>query len=123
MAQRLLYCSWPRHMVPEDRPMDLVEKAAQRLAQLKKAGIDVTVTEAARADQAPATGHAAEALSTPERLAQALERAKAGEIRTAVAVPPRPPAIQVAHVDPQAAHVDARALAAADVDRQAAPAN
>ena len=51
--------------------MDLVEKAAQRLAQLKKAGVDVPEMEAASA--APATTES-DPIPTPERLAQAVER-------------------------------------------------
>jgi receptor protein-tyrosine kinase len=49
--------------------MDLVEKAAQRLAQLQKAGIDVPVPQAPGTPPPPA----AESIPTPERLAQAIE--------------------------------------------------
>ena len=49
--------------------MDLVEKAAQRLAQLQKAGIDVPVPQVPGTPSSPA----AEPVPTPERLAQALE--------------------------------------------------
>jgi protein-tyrosine kinase len=53
--------------------VDLIEKAAQRLAELKKAGIHAPTPETAPDTSAPA----AEAIPTPERLAQALERAQA----------------------------------------------
>jgi receptor protein-tyrosine kinase len=72
--------------------MDLVEKAAQRLAELKKAGVDVPVVGASAP---PATaGSGAESMPTPERLAQALERTQAPDARPAVATPARavPPA-------------------------------
>jgi exopolysaccharide/PEP-CTERM locus tyrosine autokinase len=67
--------------------MDLVEKAAQRLAQLQKAGVDVPVP-AAPAQPATA-GSGAESMPTPERLAQALERAHALDARAAIATPAR----------------------------------
>jgi exopolysaccharide/PEP-CTERM locus tyrosine autokinase len=50
--------------------MDLIEKAAQRLAQLQNAGVEVPVPQAPGAASQPAP----EVLPTPERLAQALER-------------------------------------------------
>src|SRR5437762_12947942 len=53
--------------------MDLVEKAAQRLAQLQKAGVEVPAPEAAGA-QVPPVSPGAESIPTPERFAQALER-------------------------------------------------
>jgi protein-tyrosine kinase len=52
--------------------MDLIEKAAQRLAELKNAGVDVPVPEGASAPQTPRADTAP--TPTPERLAQALER-------------------------------------------------
>jgi len=56
--------------------MDLVEQAAQRLAQLQKAGIEVPVPQTTETQP-----HAAsmEPIPIPERVAQALERAHAGE--------------------------------------------
>jgi hypothetical protein len=54
--------------------MDLVEKAAQRLAQLQKAGVEVPVpTPGAQSLGAEAIG---EAIPTPERFARAMERAQ-----------------------------------------------
>jgi protein-tyrosine kinase len=68
--------------------MDLVEKAAQRLAQLQKAGIDAPVPTAPAGNQAPAAGPGEEAIPTPERLARALERQPAAP--RARAAPPAP---------------------------------
>ena len=103
--------------------MDLVEKAAQRLAQLQKAGIDAPVPAAAQVTQAPPAGPGADAIPTPERLAQALERAQAAGSRVAVpapaptAVPPTPVNRQPspAEVRPRSkeVHIDLEALAAA----------
>ena len=62
--------------------MDLVEKAAQRLAQLKKAGVEVPVPDAS-AGAAPASP-GTEVIPTPERLAQALERTQPLEARPPV---------------------------------------
>ena len=53
--------------------MDLVEKAAQRLAQLQKAGVEVPVPQV---PIVPAPGDGGESMPTPELLAQALERAQ-----------------------------------------------
>ena len=64
--------------------MDLVEKAAQRLAQLQKAGVEIPVPQM---PGAPPAAPAAESIPTPERLAQALERTPPIETPT-VAVPP-----------------------------------
>ncbi len=61
--------------------MDLVEKAAQRLAQLQKAGVEVPVPQV---PVVPAPGDGGESMPTPERLAQALERAQPAEPRVAV---------------------------------------
>jgi len=103
--------------------MDLVEKAAQRLAELQKAGIDAPVPAAAPAVQAPAAGPEAEVIPTPERLARALERAQSADARTA-APAPAATAAAAAHVRRQGApadvgprskevHIDLEALAAA----------
>jgi exopolysaccharide/PEP-CTERM locus tyrosine autokinase len=53
--------------------MDLIEKAAERLAQLQRAGVDVPGVEV------PGTPAAGASIPTPERLAQALERSQAPE--------------------------------------------
>jgi exopolysaccharide/PEP-CTERM locus tyrosine autokinase len=53
--------------------MDLVEKAAQRLAQLQKAGVEVPAPESGR-EAHPAMSSDPGAVPTPERFAQALER-------------------------------------------------
>ena len=53
--------------------MDLIEKAAERLAQLQRAGVDVP------AAQVPGSPAAGASIPTPERLAQALERSQAPE--------------------------------------------
>ena len=66
--------------------MDLVEKAAQRLAQLQKAGVEVPVPETAAGAQTPVTG-GAESIPTPERFAQALERTQAPEARVPTPAP------------------------------------
>jgi protein-tyrosine kinase len=103
--------------------MDLIEKAAQRLAQLQKAGIDAPVQTAPAAD-APRTSPDAEAIPTPERLARALERAQPGADARAAAPAPIATAGQLAaHVRPPAlgetgrrskeVHIDLEALAAA----------
>jgi protein-tyrosine kinase len=72
--------------------MDLIEKAAQRLAQLKNAGVDVPIPEGASAPQPPRadTGPA----PTPERLAQALERSQPAEPYVTFPAPSRPAASQ-----------------------------
>src|SRR5258708_4599574 len=84
MVPRSLFFSLRPRVFPEDRPMDLVEKAAQRLAELKKAGIDAPVPAAATP---PARG-GADAIPTPERLAQALERAQPADARAAASTRP-----------------------------------
>jgi exopolysaccharide/PEP-CTERM locus tyrosine autokinase len=103
--------------------MDLVEKAAQRLAELQKAGIDVPVSVAAPGVEAPPAMPDAEVIPTPERLARALERAQPADARAA---PPAPAATTApaVHVRRQGApadagprskqvHIDLEALAAA----------
>jgi receptor protein-tyrosine kinase len=107
--------------------MDLVEKAAQRLAQLQKAGIEVPVPPGSP-EHAPA-----EVIPTPERLARALERAQPADVRAAVPAPtataapavpamPAAPAAQQAPQQPPSAdtgvrsrqvHIDLETLAAA----------
>lgn len=89
--------------------MDLIEKAAQRLAQLQKAGIEAPVP-AASPEQVPAS-HTADAIPTPERLARALERAQPVDVRaaapvTAPAVPATPAAPTAQHVPQQPPSVD-----------------
>src|SRR4029453_12990626 len=100
--------------------MDLVEKAAQRLAQLQKAGVEVPTPEATGA-QTRATPEA-ELIPTPERFAQALERTQMPEARvpapvpakavvpTSPAHPPRAPAQGTPHS--KLVHIDLEALAA-----------
>ena len=100
--------------------MDLVEKAAQRLAQLKKAGIDAPLPAAA---QAPPAGPDADAIPTPERFAQALERAQPAASRVAVPAPAptaapatpvnRQPSPPEARPRSKEVHIDLDALAAA----------
>jgi protein-tyrosine kinase len=103
--------------------MDLIEKAAQRLAELQKAGIDVPVSAAAPGAQVPPAIPGAEVIPTPERLARALERAQPTDARAA-ALAPAATTAPVAQVRPQAApadaglrskqvHIDLEALAAA----------
>lgn len=87
--------------------MDLVEKAAQRLAQLQKAGVEVPVPDAAAA-QAPLTSNV-ETIPTPERFAQALERAQMPEARAPIATPakavvPASPAVPASAVPAPAVH-------------------
>ncbi len=100
--------------------MDLVEKAAQRLAQLQKAGIDAPVPAAA---QAPPASPGADAIPTPERFAQALEQAQAAGSRVATPTP-APTAAPAMPVNRQPSpaegrprskevHIDLEALAAA----------
>ena len=110
--------------------MDLIEKAAQRLAELKKAGIDAPVPAAAPGVQAPPAIPGAEVIPTPERLARALERAQIADARAAAPAPaaaapaPAATAAEAAHVGRQGApadaaprskqvHIDLEALAAA----------
>src|ERR1700694_4362809 len=97
--------------------MDLIEKAAQRLAQLQKAGIDAPVPAAAQLTQAPP----ADAIPTPERFAQALERAQPAASRFAVPAPTPAPETPVTRQPSPAegrprskeVHIDLDALAAA----------
>src|SRR5947208_17129910 len=102
--------------------MDLVEKAAQRLAQLQKAGVEVPTPEAGPAAQVPPASPAAESIPTPERFAQALERMQPSDTR---AMGP-PPARAAASATPgqrrrppveagprsKVVHIDLEALAA-----------
>jgi len=101
--------------------MDLIEKAAQRLAQLQKAGIDAPVQTAPAAD-ATRTSPDAEAIPTPERLARALEREQPANARTAAPAPiatAGQPAVHVRRSPGEAGlrskevHIDLEALAAA----------
>jgi protein-tyrosine kinase len=100
--------------------MDLVEKAAQRLAELQKAGIGAPVAAAASGEGAPLASPG-EAIPTPERLARALERSQPANAGTAA---PTPAAAAAVHVRRQGApagagthskvvHIDLEALAAA----------
>jgi protein-tyrosine kinase len=88
--------------------MDLVEKAAQRLAQLQKAGIDVPTS---------AVAPGADAIPTPERFARALERAQPADARAAAPAPAVPVRSQPARADAgvrsKEVHIDLDALAAA----------
>ncbi|HTS23449.1 MAG TPA: XrtA-associated tyrosine autokinase [Casimicrobiaceae bacterium] len=63
--------------------MDLVEKAAARLAQLQKAGVEIPVPQPAAPAAAP------EGLPTPERVMEALERAQASDPHSPFTAPPR----------------------------------
>jgi protein-tyrosine kinase len=99
--------------------MDLIEKAAQRLAQLQKAGIEAPVPAA----QVTPTSPGAPATPTPERFAQALERAQTagGRVAAPAPAPTAAPATPVnrrpspAEVHPRSkeVHIDLEALAAA----------
>jgi protein-tyrosine kinase len=99
--------------------MDLVEKAAQRLAELQKAGIDVPVSAAAPGAQVPPGVPDAEVIPTPERLARALERAQPADANARAAA--LAPAVHVrrqgapADAGPRSkqVHIDLEALAAA----------
>ena len=102
--------------------MDLIEKAAQRLAELQKAGISAPTPAGADA-QAPAATPGAEVIPTPERLARALERAQPADARAAASAPAAPaaPAVHVRHQGIPAdassrskeVHIDLETLAAA----------
>jgi receptor protein-tyrosine kinase len=102
--------------------MDLVEKAAQRLAQLQKAGVEVPVPEAAAGAQTPPMISGTEPIPTPERFAQALERTQVPDSRVptpapAKAVVPASPVLPVraaAQAGPHSklVHIDLEALAA-----------
>jgi protein-tyrosine kinase len=97
--------------------MDLVEKAAQRLAQLQKAGIDAPVPAAAPEAQSVPESRGAEAVPTPERMAQALERLQPAAAKAATATPAahadRQPAPAEAGQRSKEVHIDLEALAAA----------
>jgi exopolysaccharide/PEP-CTERM locus tyrosine autokinase len=102
--------------------MDLVEKAAQRLAQLQKAGVEVPAPEATPGAVPPAKP-GAESIPTPERFTQALERAHATDARTAGSAPAKaathaapaysPRVASDAGPRSKAVHIDLEALAAA----------
>ena len=99
--------------------MDLIEKAAQRLAQLQKAGVDAPVPAAQVTPPSPGS----DPIPTPERFAQALERAQLAGARVAAPAPAATaaPATPVdrqlfpAEVHPRSkeVHIDLDALAAA----------
>jgi exopolysaccharide/PEP-CTERM locus tyrosine autokinase len=100
--------------------MDLIEKAAQRLAQLKNAGVDVPVPEGAPGAQRPSADSGP--TPTPERLAQALERMQPAEPRLNPLEFSKPPARHPparSQEDPEAAarskrvEIDLEALAQA----------
>jgi protein-tyrosine kinase len=76
--------------------MDLVEKAAQRLAQLQKAGVEIPGPQMPGTQSPPA----AESVPTPERLAQALERTHAAE-----PLAPSAPVPKTVLAPPPSAHV------------------
>src|SRR5258708_34678091 len=100
--------------------MDLVEKAAQRLAQLQKAGVEVPVPETPAAPTSQGPG--AERIPTPERLADALQRAQVPEVRAVdpapskaegSATPGRSPRVAAAAGSrSKVVHIDLEALAA-----------
>jgi len=104
--------------------MDLVEKAAQRLAQLQKAGVEIPVPQA---PGTPPPQVPPDPIPTPERLAQALERTHAAEgfapptpdsVRpaTSVSAPPvvaAPRAAAVAGPRSKVVQIDLDALGAA----------
>jgi protein-tyrosine kinase len=93
--------------------MDLVEKAAQRLAELQKAGIDVPVPAAPAGTRVP-DGSGEEAIPTPERFARALERAQPAAARAAAAASARRTTVPVtAGPRSKEVHIDLDALAAA----------
>ena len=103
--------------------MDLVEKAAQRLAQLKKAGVDVPTPQVAPGAAVPPASAGAESIPTPERFAQAFERTQALEARAAAVAPAKAAgSTSPVHASHAAArtgprsktvHIDLEALAAA----------
>src|SRR5213078_5009246 len=100
----------------------LVEKAAQRLAQLQKAGVEVPVPDAAAGGQTAPAGPGNESIPTPERFAQALERTQVPDLRVptlapAKAVVPASPAHALRAAAPETLHskvvqIDLEALAA-----------
>ena len=91
--------------------MDLVEKAAQRLAELQKAGIEAPVPTAPAGNPASADGIGEETIPTPERLARALERAQPAVVRAAAPAPA--PRTSVATGHSKEVRIDLDALAAA----------
>src|ERR1043166_5522585 len=103
--------------------MDLVEKAAQRLAQLQKAGVEAPAPEAAQGEEVPPTSPGAESIPTPERFAQALERTQPADARAMAPAPAkaasaaapghRPRAPGEAGPRSKLVHIDLEALAAA----------
>ena len=102
--------------------MDLVEKAAQRLAQLQKAGVEVPTPESAPGAQVPPASPGAESIPTPERFAQALERTQPLDARAmapaaakaaAPAAPGWPHAPAEAGPRSKLVHIDLETLAAA----------
>lgn len=102
--------------------MDLVEKAAQRLAQLQKAGVEAPVP--APGAQSLGSEPIAEAIPTPERFARAMERAQPQPPEPRVTVPaPAAPVAPAVHTRRDAptpesghrskqVHIDLDALAA-----------
>jgi|SRR5215470_11375990 len=102
--------------------MDLVEKAAQRLAQLQKAGVEAPRPEGAPGTLPPASP-GAESTPTPERFAQALERAQPADARAPAAARPKgaepeapadlPGSVAPADRHSRVVHIDLDALAAA----------
>src|SRR6266403_1329635 len=103
--------------------MDLVEKAAQRLAQLQKAGVEVPTPETGSGAQASPVSPGAESIPTPERFAQALERTQPPDARAmgsprakaaGHAAPSHPPRVPTeAAPRSRVVHIDLEALAAA----------
>src|SRR2546425_5041077 len=103
--------------------MDLVEKAAQRPAQLEKARVEVPTPESAPGTQVPPTSPGAESIPTPERFAQALERTQPPDARAAGPAPAKAAAPAAlghglhapAEAGPRSklVHIDLEALAAA----------
>jgi exopolysaccharide/PEP-CTERM locus tyrosine autokinase len=100
--------------------MDLVEKAALRLAQLQKAGVEVPTLESAPGTQVPPASPGAESIPTPERFAQALEQMQPPDTRAtgpapakAAAAGHRPRAPAQAGPRSKLVHIDLEALAAA----------
>jgi exopolysaccharide/PEP-CTERM locus tyrosine autokinase len=113
--------------------MDLVEKAAQRLAQLQKAGVEVPAPD--HEAPLPAMSSDPGVIPTPERFAQALERSQPaaesarertpqappaptltpGGARTVAPLVPAPHAQTVTPAGPRSktVHIDLEALAAA----------
>ena len=104
--------------------MDLVEKAAQRLAQLKNAGVDAPTPESTPGAEAGVAVSTPDTTPTPERLAQALKRAQAApDNRGPVVAPGRTAMPTIAVPSPsngagsmqhsKLVHIDLEALTAA----------